>query len=246
MGFYRRKVFPALAACLWLVFLFLDLTSMASSTWVKFAAICLCALTALLGATTVDGKVVAAALCLTVAADWFLLVLDDHYSVGVTIFTIVQLLYAYRLYLLRGRGVCKWGLVVRLVGLFLLHLVFLSTAALFFVMIFLFREQTTSTLVHFLFAVINAIATALSFLPFFLPLFYFLNLCVNTAEAFALGKAQRTFAWGLLLFICCDICVGAYNMELFTAFTWWGSWLFYLPSQVLIVLSQQEKGGEPL
>ena len=49
------------------------------------------------------------------------------------------------------------------------------------------------------------------------------------------------FAIGLLLFTCCDICVGAWNLGLLPGFTRIGMWLFYLPSQVLIVLSQEER-----
>lgn len=50
------------------------------------------------------------------------------------------------------------------------------------------------------------------------------------------------FFWGLLLFLCCDICVGIRNVPaLFplrlVRFADIGMWLFYLPGQVLLVLS---------
>ena len=50
------------------------------------------------------------------------------------------------------------------------------------------------------------------------------------------------FRLGLALFLCCDVCVGAFNAPgLFpvpvTAFARVGMWLFYLPGQVLIALS---------
>lgn len=195
MTFYRKRVFPALAGLLWAAFLTLDLTGWGDSTWVKFTAICLCCVTALLGAKALDGRLVAVALCFTVGADWFLLVRDTHYALGIWLFIVVQALYAYRLYLLRGKKPCKWGLTPRLAGL------------------------------------------ALAAFPMALPLFYFLNLCVNTFEAFA--QKRRIFAWGLLLFVCCDVCVGAYNLDLLPALAFPGMWFFYLPSQVLIVLSQE-------
>ncbi len=206
MDFYRKKVFPALAEGLWLVFLFLDLTNMADSTWVKFAAICLCCLTAFLGCKTADGKLVALALCFTVGADWFLLVRNDHYVLGICLFLIVQLLYGWRL--------CRLGS---------------GSPALF-------RARVA----------LSCLLVGFTLFPLWCAAVYFINLCVNAAEAFVLGKKHRAFAWGLLLFILCDICVGAYNLGLFTSFTWWGSWLFYLPSQVLIVLSQETESGDAL
>lgn len=81
--------------------------------------------------------------------------------------------------------------------------------------------------------------------PVLLPaLLYFANLCVNCVEAFALkaDKPVSRFAWGLLLFIGCDVCVGAWNLALFGDFALVGMWFFYLPSQVLIVLSQCLEG----
>ncbi len=67
---------------------------------------------------------------------------------------------------------------------------------------------------------------------------YFVNLCCNAFEAWKLpGHPMRIFATGLTLFACCDICVGAYNLGLLPSFTGVGMWMFYLPSQVCIVLS---------
>lgn len=210
---YRSRVFPLLAGGAWITFLFLDVTNRADSTWVKFAAICLCGITALLGARTADGRLVAAALCFTVAADWFLLVLNDRYLAGVGLFLIAQGLYAVRIYRLRGSRPCPWGLAARAVLLFL--------CAAF-------------------------AAAEPSLLPLWAALLYFSNLCINTAEAFALGKSQRIFAMGLLLFVCCDVCVGGWNISLFlppalAESARVGMWLFYLPSQVLIVLSQEQE-----
>lgn len=207
---YRERVFPCLSALLWLTFLLLDITAMAGSTWVKFAAICLCFVTALTGAGSPDGGLVAAALGLTVAADLLLLVRSEGYELGVGLFIAVQLLYACRLFHLRGGAPCLWGLGLRLAGLGAAGLLF-SGALL---------------------------PTGGLLLPA-LSCFCFVNLCVNAAEALALGGAQRTFAAGVLLFLCCDICVGCWNLGLLPGLTGVGIWFFYLPSQVLIVLSQE-------
>lgn len=50
MTLYRSRIFPVLAGVLWMGFLFLAITDRGDSTWVKFAAICLCCITALPGA----------------------------------------------------------------------------------------------------------------------------------------------------------------------------------------------------
>lgn len=209
MTFYRSRIFPVLAGLLWFTFLILDLSRRGDSTWVKFAAICLCCVTALTGTRTADGKLVSAALCLTVGADWFLLVQNGATSLslllGLGLFIPVQLLYALRLFRFRENRMCRWGFPLRLAALLLCGLCLFSPLPL---------------------------AAALA-------LFYFTNLLINTAEAFALGPDISLFALGLLLFIFCDLCVGAYDLRIFVSFTWWGSWLFYLPSQALIVLSQE-------
>ncbi|MCD8027679.1 MAG: hypothetical protein LUF02_03250 [Erysipelotrichaceae bacterium] len=70
---------------------------------------------------------------------------------------------------------------------------------------------------------------------------YFIQLLINTIIVWKDYKnIGFIFALGLTLFICCDICVGLFNITdigLVHEFTRIGMWLFYLPSQVLIVIS---------
>lgn len=218
MDSFRNKLFPVLAGGLWLSFLFLDLTRLGDSTWLKFAAICLCGLTALTGVETLDGRLVAVALCLTVAADWFLLVRNDHISLGLLLFLAVQGLYALRLDRLcpnrRAPLLCvRAGLVLLWAGLSLV-------------------EPTL--------------------FPLWTAALYVLNLCLNTLTAWALtrrGVPLGKFPLGLTLFLCCDLCVGGWNVAFFlpdglTEFVRVGMWLFYLPSQALIVLSQNVKARD--
>jgi len=245
MEFYRKRLFPLLAGCLWAVFLAMDLARLGDSTPVKFAAICLCALTAWTGAGTADGQLVALALTLTVWADVFLLVLNRDLLdqlLGVSIFVLVQALYAFRLYRLRGKRPCRWGLALRLAVLLvagLLLALFLTSAD---TCLAAYDPQKADLGLH-LPAAALALLSGLS-LVVCPTAVYFVNLCVNTAEAFALAPSgpSRTFAWGLLLFACCDVCVGAWNLGLLGNFARVGMWLFYLPSQVLIVLSQLTEG----
>ena len=76
-----------------------------------------------------------------------------------------------------------------------------------------------------------------------LSLLYFCAFLCNTFQSFALkGPRARLFSLGLTLFLCCDLCVGAFNQPglvppaLYAA-AQVGMWLFYLPGQVLITLS---------
>lgn len=68
---------------------------------------------------------------------------------------------------------------------------------------------------------------------------YFSQLLSNAVLAWTIHN--RRFAIGLTLFVCCDICVGLSNCGVLTPATSFGMWLFYLPSQVLIVLSALPK-----
>jgi len=81
---------------------------------------------------------------------------------------------------------------------------------------------------------------------------YFSQLLVNTVLSWTLkGHRWRVFAAGLTLFVCCDLCVGAFNSPglvppALYQFAAVGMWLFYLPSQVLIALSAfPQKENEP-
>lgn len=67
---------------------------------------------------------------------------------------------------------------------------------------------------------------------------YFSQLLSNMILAWF--ARRRLFAAGLTLFVCCDVCVGLYNLGVAVSLTGVGMWLFYLPSQVLIVLSAKE------
>lgn len=208
MTFFRNRLFPLLAALLWCGFFVGDLFRLGDTTALKFAAICLCGLTALTRTRTRDGRLVAAALCLTVAADSFLLPSGRPITVGLALFVAVQLLYARRLARLRG------------------------------------KPSPPLAALRLLFAALALCLTALdpTRFPLWAALLYFSYLLLNTAEAFTLRKPR--FGWGLALFVCCDVCVGLWNVAqclpyALTELARVGMWLFYLPSQVLIVLSQE-------
>lgn len=76
---------------------------------------------------------------------------------------------------------------------------------------------------------------------------YFPQLLWNALLAWGLDtRPGRLFALGLTLFVGCDICVGLWNLPglpgLVEQAAGVGMWLFYLPSQVCIVLSGEKYG----
>lgn len=81
-----------------------------------------------------------------------------------------------------------------------------------------------------------------------LPAAYIVWFAINLMEGLRQALVQQTrstilFAVGLLLFFCCDLCVGAHNLPLEILPTWMPSfaavamWAFYLPGQILILCS---------
>ena len=100
-GRIKAGCFLGVEAALYLGFLALDLLRPGSG-WallLKYGAVALCFLAALDRAGTEDGRLVCAALAFTLAADWFLLILDSFYLAGVACFCVVQAIC----------GRCAWG-----------------------------------------------------------------------------------------------------------------------------------------
>ena len=87
-----------------------------------------------------------------------------------------------------------------------------------------------------------------------LALCYFSQLACNAIAALLLGRRGRVLAAGLLLFVGCDLCVGAMNLapalaallpDPLFSFARVGMWLFYLPSQALITLTAGKLCDDP-
>ena len=90
--------FLGLEAVIYAAFLALDLTGRGGQTVpIKYAGVLLCLAYALLCARRDGDRLVPIALALTAAADWFLLVRNDGYALGVALFLCVQTVYFVRL-----------------------------------------------------------------------------------------------------------------------------------------------------
>lgn len=207
-------------AAAYAVFLTLDLTGTgAYSTPVKYAAllgVLACALTRRSGRAQ---QLTAAALCFTALADLFLLVLGRGYLWGVASFCVVQCLYFLRLHPAGDRRT-RPSLWLRLAVLAAALIALFSLSAL---------QPLTA-----------------------LAAFYFTQLVCNALDG-TFAPGMGLFALGLWLFVGCDVCVGLHNLSFYlasppaaaTAFAQVGMWLFYLPSQILLVLSApgEKEGG---
>lgn len=191
--------------------------------YLKYSGVLLCLVTAAAFVCFYkkDAVILTCALAFTALSDYFILVIDAYYEIGVTTFFIAQAFYLYRLYADRlNRAFIT--LIARAV----------LVAAVIIIL------ATTATLNYLLIIVA----------------FYFVMLCVNCADAFIIcggGVKNALFAAGLLLFICCDICVGLHNFgsalgialpEKLLTFVQYAIWIFYLPSQVLIICSASNGG----
>ncbi len=200
--------FVAAEVVLYIVFMTMDLLAYGGSTIVlKYIGILLCLFFSVLCAFRGGEKLIPVALIFTAIADFFLLVIDNYYIVGLLFFLVVQSIYLFYLY----RKTEKIWIPVRIVCLIAVVVVLVIANLL--------NGQ-------------NLVAGI-----------YFSMILVNMAMSWVFGKkVRRLFAVGLTLFVCCDICVGFYNLSWLLptgiyGFTRIGMWMFYLPSQVLIALS---------
>lgn len=215
-----RRLFWLTEALLYAAFLALDLQS-AGAGWsraLKYASILLCFAFVWAEAADADGRLVGAALGMTLAADWFLLVLDRWYLAGVCAFCVVQALYLARIHRLRG-GRLKGTLLLR--GLLALGAEGLLAA------LGLWEPLTAAAALYFTQLLANAwesLQLGRQYAGFALGLCLFVccDLCVGLRNLSAF--LPETGQGGLFVFARV------------------GMWLFYLPSQVLIASSVRKEG----
>ena len=222
------SVFILLEIALYLSFLFIDkgifVTRIGSST-LKYASISLClafSLYCLIRKRKMVNCFIPIALVFTLISDYFLLFNTNQnlYVYGLITFIITQLIYfAFILYLRKSKLELLINLLVRSL---------LTIAAL--VVAFYLNYSDVLTI---------------------LALVYFVELLSNflySTFLIKLDKEYLIFSLGLLLFIGCDINVGLNNVHLFEGIDYslvnFLMWVFYLPSQVLLSLTNfiaQEK-----
>ena len=96
-------LFYGTLSVLYAALLFLDIrSSYVMSTYIKYVSIILCFVAALYTGINNRQPLVAVTSALTLFADTFLLLLDDHYIAGVTAFAIIQTLFGIYIEILRN------------------------------------------------------------------------------------------------------------------------------------------------
>ncbi|MBE7088397.1 MAG: hypothetical protein E7370_02610 [Clostridiales bacterium] len=144
-------------------------------------------------------------------------------------------------------------LVINDIGVF----VFIFAQLTYFARIYLVKNKfpTLSLLLRLLlFVALSIILNSLKSFNFLTAVtaFYFINLIFNAVESATLityDKRFILFTVGLILFICCDICVGISNLNSVLGtkipndikdLSFFAIWQFYMPSQLLIILSANQ------
>lgn len=193
------------------------------TTYLKYAGVLLCLAVAasmiFFTREEKDSIILTGALISTAISDLFILVINDYYEIGLVTFIITQSIYFYRIY--RGRNRAYISLFLRFAAMGVLLGIMVPKSGMNLLLI----EVCV----------------------------YIVMLAGNCIDAWIIGtKSVKNllFAIGITLFLCCDICVGLDNAgmvgmkigEGLKNFVGPAIWAFYLPSQVLIVLSVNEGG----
>lgn len=203
-------IFIAVEAVLFCTFVTMDIMNVEGENIVKFIAISLTGLMGIMAGKQKDNAIVTAALAFTVLAD-VMLILIGNYIAGVCVFIIVQTCYTARFSFMSGKP-----LVGELLKRLLPALILGTTAGIFL-------------------GIDIGITVA-----------YASCFAVNFAHGFELqiynpSPRHLRFAIGIILFACCDLCVGIHNLKpaIFSEDMIRNAaimtWIFYLPSQILIL-----------
>lgn len=203
-------IFIIVEAILFCTFVTMDIMRIDGENIVKYIAIALVGLTGLRAGKDKDNVVVTAALLFTMLADVFL-ILIGNLMLGVGMFICVQTCYTIRFSFMSGKP---------LVGELLKRLV---PGAILGTLAWKFVSPEVGIIVA-----------------------YSCSFAVNFAHGFELhilkpSARHLRFAIGLFLFACCDACVGITNLrpgfltEQMIRNAEVMTWIFYLPSQILIL-----------
>lgn len=194
---FMKKHFLILETIIYALFITLDIHKV-DSTYIKYLGIILCLIFAIYNRK----KIRIISMIFTLIADYFLLVINSYYEIGLLSFIVVQMCYIYFLGNISNKHL-KTYLLIRVV-----FVIFGS--------IILYISNNMSILNE-------------------LVLIYFSSLLISAVQSWFSGN--KVLAIGLSLFVCCDICVGLHNISATYTVASFLMWVFYLPSQVLIVLA---------
>jgi uncharacterized membrane protein YhhN len=225
----RKKVNKALtvlfiliAQAIYIAFLFFEDSVPVAK--VEYAGIIICLLfSLLLYKNQKDTWLVRIALLFTVISDWFLVIRGQDYFFAMITFTIAQLIYALRLWQNDG------SIYRNMTHIF---------ARILFLVILIFGVRIFLEIMKLDFDRL-----------LFLAVIYFSLLVMNVLISFIQIRKNILFPIGMMLFLCCDVLVGLSNIQNYLTISESSFlqgiincpidliWVFYFPSQVLLVLS---------
>lgn len=218
---YKRlvlKIILITIAILYISFLYIDITGVKlfiSSDEIKYICIILCfTISLLIGKdcmTKEDRNLLQLGLFFTVIADLFLLVYSYH-TLGVFIFCIAQTFYS-----IRYDNANAYQTIRKYLSILLIIII--------------------------TYLIVNSFIIEVEFL-FTVAFFYAILLIVNVIKAIRACRRslfpypnKHMIAWGMILFLLCDINVALFNTIEKNNIPFILIWFFYLPSQVLLALS---------
>lgn len=231
---------------LYITFLILDVTGI-TSIYVKYSSIVVCLAASTYISITSKKLLPAITMALTLFADTFLLLLDSCYIAGVTSFALIQTIYA--VYIYRKFYITHDRIINHIEsGTFAADSNNAASAAdIAFSSHYYLRFFLPRLIIY----CVTAAIVLYSYGPdavILVSLWSYINLSANVIQSALYSRGilcRRLFALAMLLFWGCDTCVGLMNMSdyitgilpygIISAVTYM-IWLFYLPSQVLIVL----------
>ena len=193
---------------------FEDFLNSDTADWIKYISIISCFLVSFLSIKTKKGYFVIAGLAFTLVADYFLLILDEYYVLGISAFIITQAMYF--LYIKPKHW--KISLVIRF-GVYGLVAVLLPLA---------FKVKEASAFLaafYFINLVMNAV-----------------DAYISKDKALLMFAIGLTFFIGCDLFVCLYnikdyVTISSNLIKTILKFGLIGSWVCYIPSQTLISIS---------
>lgn len=224
------KVMLLFISILYIWFMYIDIyntKSFISSDGLKFLSMILVFVISLItrddALSFKDLHLLQIGLLITIYADFFLLILNSHYILGIGLFSIVQILYSIRY---------KSDDIKMTINKFLT--IFFSLSFLYIIINFFLIKIKFLLIIglHYSFCLLTSVKRG-----------------IDTYRYKKFPKLNsQMIALGMILFLLCDINVGLYNILGFIAFrnktlniiyniSSISMWLFYMPSQVLLSLS---------
>jgi hypothetical protein len=176
----------------------------------RYLSIVLCLIYVLIIGKTKDSKLIKIALVLTLCADLFLLIIDNYYCYGVSIFCFVQFIYTYRL-LLINHSQRKLRVIIQIISIAAIEIgakILLPDN---------FDLLALVTIIYFV-SLLNNIVNSVVFAKMN-PLFSLGLVLFGLCDIFVGLSNLGTYV----------------DFSFFTSLDL--AWLFYIPSQVLLALS---------